>query len=138
MISLPLPLAGFFAWLHALVPAQAEGLLDLVLPSSYDALPFDVAVVVAPEQSGAGEVSAAGAADFQVIFHRGTLLPCFEMLEFSTSVPNQTIHKTAFYIGYEGETLNGCGFLGCGSLLTFFSFEHISPDEAPHCVCGFS
>lgn len=111
-------MAGFFAWLHALVPAQAEGLLDLVLPS-YDILPFDVAVVVAPEQPE--EASSAGVADFQIILQQGTSLPCFETLEFSTSVPNQTIHKTAFYIGYEGETLNGCDFswglrLRCGGL----------------------
>ena len=99
MISLPL--AGLFTWLHAIIPASASGLLEIVRPT-YASLPFDIAVLVAPSGTHESSSSSAPNADYQVLLKTGTQLPCSETLEFFPSVPEQTIHKTAFYIGYEG------------------------------------
>ncbi len=109
MISLSL--AGV-AWLHRVVPVSADGVLGFAgfaLPT-YDALPFDVAVIVAPAEAGGDASSiaaAAGEADFAIVFDAGTPLPCHQMMEFYPSFQGQTLHKTAFYVSQNGSDDRG-------------------------------
>jgi hypothetical protein len=105
-------LASMFTWVHRLVPAEASGVLGLVLDcaTTYSFLPFDMGALVAPSDSEAGAI-----ADVEVIFPAGTPLPCNVTLDFYPSIAGQTLHKTALYVGYGDTPAGRCARSGCST-----------------------
>jgi hypothetical protein len=76
-------------------------LLDFIFNQGVcDEMPFDLAVLVASatKQSQGSDVFFA---DFDVIISKHTPLPASVSLDFYPTVLDQTIHKTALYIGTE-------------------------------------